>query len=161
MIPLVPPTRPRADPPRAARAAALRRPRTQAPGRFSHARARRLVAALYAYAFLDDFVLLYPLYALLFTDAGLTPVQVSALFVIWSLTGLTLEVPSGALADAVSRRALLVVAPLLGATGYGLWVAVPSFWAFAAGFILWGVRGALASGSLEALVYEEDRKSVV
>ena len=80
----------------------------------------RLVGALYAYAFLDEFVLLYPLYALLFTDAGLTAVQVSALFVLWSATGIVLEVPSGALADAVSRRALLVVAPLVGAAGYAL-----------------------------------------
>jgi MFS family permease len=116
---------------------------------------RRLVAALYAYAFLDEFVLLYPLYALLFTDAGLSPVQVSVLFVLWSGTGIVLEVPSGALADAVSRRALLVLAPLVGAAGYALWVTVPSFWAFAAGFVLWGVRGALVSGSLEALAYEE------
>ena len=116
---------------------------------------RRMVGALYAYAFLDEFVLLYPLYALLFTDAGLTTVQVSALFVLWSATGIVLEVPSGALADAVSRRALLVVAPLVGAAGYALWVAIPSFWAFAAGFVLWGVRGALVSGSLEALVYTE------
>src|ERR687883_652216 len=95
------------------------------------------------------------LYALLFTDAGLSPVQVSALFVLWSATGIVLEVPSGALADAVSRRALLVIAPLVGAAGYALWVSVASFWAFAAGFVLWGVRGALVSGSLEALLYEE------
>jgi len=116
---------------------------------------RRLVTALYAFAFLDEFVLLYPVYALLFTDAGLTAAQVSALFVLWSVTGIVLEVPSGALADAVSRRALLVAAPLVGAAGYALWVTVPSFWAFAAGFVLWGVRGALVSGSLEALVYTE------
>src|SRR5215213_5712314 len=116
---------------------------------------RRLAAALYAYAFFDEFVLLYPLYALLFTDAGLSPVQISALFVLWSATGIILEVPSGALADAVSRRALLVVAPLIGAAGYALWISVPSFWAFAVGFVLWGARGALVSGSLEALVYEE------
>lgn len=32
---------------------------------------------------------------------------------------------------------------------------IPSYWAFAAGFVLWGVRGALGSGALEALVYEE------
>ena len=115
---------------------------------------RRLVTALYAYAFLDEFVLLYPLYALLFTDAGLDAAQLSALFVLWSATAVVLEVPSGALADSLSRRALLVVAPLLGAAGFALWVAVPSFWAFAAGFVLWGARGALVSGALEALVYE-------
>jgi membrane protein implicated in regulation of membrane protease activity len=34
-------------------------------------------------------------------------------------------------------------------------VLVPSYWAFALGFVLWGVRGALSSGALEALVYDE------
>lgn len=58
-------------------------------------------------------------------------------------------------ADAVSRRRLLALAPLLAAAGYALWVAVPSYWAFAAGFVLWGSSGALQSGATEALVYTE------
>jgi MFS family permease len=114
-----------------------------------------LTATLYAYAFLDDFILLYPVYALLFTDTGLSVAQVSSLFVIWSLTGFVLEVPSGVWADAVSRRFLLVLGPVLAAAGFGLWVAVPSYWAFAVGFVLWGVQGSLQSGATEALVYEE------
>ncbi|MEU1182871.1 MFS transporter [Streptomyces sp. NPDC005820] len=114
-----------------------------------------MTATLYAYAFLDEFVLLYPVYALLFADTGLSVGQISSLFVLWSLTGVLLEVPSGAWADAVSRRLLLWLGPLLGGAGFALWVLVPSYWAFAAGFVLWGVRGALGSGALEALVYEE------
>jgi hypothetical protein len=66
-----------------------------------------------------------------------------------------LEVPSGVWADAVSRRVLLAVAPCLGAAGFGLWTVAPSYPAFAAGFVLWGMQGALQSGALEALVYEE------
>lgn len=100
-------------------------------------------------------MLLYPVYALLFADSGLSVGQISSLFVLWSLTGVLLEVPSGAWADAVSRRLLLWIGPLLGAAGFALWVLVPSYWAFAAGFVLWGARGALGSGALEALVYEE------
>ncbi|MFI7502321.1 MFS transporter [Streptomyces sp. NPDC049687] len=100
-------------------------------------------------------MLLYPVYALLFADAGLSVWQISSLFVLWSLTGVLLEVPSGAWADAVSRRLLLWLGPLLGGAGFALWVLVPSYGAFAAGFVLWGVRGALGSGALEALVYEE------
>ncbi|MFE6828771.1 MFS transporter [Streptomyces sp. NPDC057690] len=114
-----------------------------------------MTATLYAYAFLDEFVLLYPVYALLFADSGLSVGQISSLFVLWSLTGVLLEVPSGAWADAVSRRLLLWIGPLLGAAGFALWVLFPSYWAFAAGFVLWGARGALGSGALEALVYEE------
>src|ERR687883_1973754 len=116
---------------------------------------RRLAATLYVYAFLDEFVLLYPLYTLLFAHTGLTPAQISSLFILWSVTSIVLEVPSGAWADAVSRKALLCVGPLVGALGFGLWVAAPSYWAFAAGFVLWGAKGALVSGSLEALVFEE------
>ncbi|MFF8969473.1 MFS transporter [Streptomyces sp. NPDC014995] len=116
---------------------------------------RRLTATLYGYSFLDEFVLLYPVYALLFADTGLSVWQMSSLFVLWSATGVLLEVPSGAWADAVSRRSLLWLGPLLGAVGFALWVLVPSYWAFAAGFVLWGARGALGSGALEALVYEE------
>ncbi|MGI5147857.1 MFS transporter [Plantactinospora sp. CA-294935] len=119
------------------------------------ARARRLTTTFYLYAFLDDFVLLYPVYALLFTDTGLSVAQISSLFVIWSLTGIVLEIPSGVWADAVSRRLLLGAAPLLGAVGFGLWVAAPSYWVFALGFVLWGARGALQSGASEALLYDE------
>jgi len=91
----------------------------------------------------------------LFARAGLTAAQISSLFVIWSATSIVLEVPSGVLADGVSRRAVLCAGPLLGALGFGLWVAAPSYWAFAGGFVLWGAKGALVSGALEALVYEE------
>ena len=107
------------------------------------------------YAFLGDFVLLYPVYALLFADADLSTAEISSLFAIWSVTGFVLEVPSGVWADAVSRRLLLAAAPLLSGAGFALWVLTPSYPAFAAGFVLWGMQGALQSGALEALVYEE------
>ncbi|MEV0941327.1 MFS transporter [Micromonospora wenchangensis] len=118
-------------------------------------RVRRLSATLYSYLFLSDLVLLYPVYVLLFSDAGLTVGQVSALFVIWSVTAIVLEVPSGAWADAVSRRLLLCLAPLLTGACFALWVLAGSWWAFALGFVLWGAGGALGSGALEALVYTE------
>ncbi|MFG3656425.1 MFS transporter [Streptomyces sp. NPDC047706] len=114
-----------------------------------------MTRTLYGYAFLDDFVLLYPVYALLFGDNGLSLGQISSLFALWSVTGVLLEVPSGAWADAVSRRLLLLLGPLLTAAGFALWVLIPSYGAFALGFVLWGAGGALGSGALEALVYEE------
>lgn len=110
---------------------------------------------LYAYRFLDNLVLLYPVYTLLFADTGLTVWQISALFVIWSLATIVFEVPSGAWADSTSRRRLLVGAPLLTAVAFGLWVYAPGFWVFVLGFLLWGLKTALTSGALEALVYEE------
>ncbi|MFG1669247.1 MFS transporter [Streptomyces sp. Y7] len=128
---------------------------TLSPARVPATGVRRLTTTLYGYAFLDDFVLLYPVYALLFADTGMSLWQISSLFALWSITGVLLEVPSGAWADAVSRRRLLWIGPLLTAAGFALWVAVPSYGAFAAGFVLWGAGGALGSGALEALVYDE------
>ncbi|WP_371672774.1 MFS transporter [Streptomyces sp. NBC_00289] len=128
---------------------------TLSPVRVPVADVRRLTATLYGYAFLDDFVLLYPVYALLFSDTGLSLWQISSLFALWSVTGVLLEIPSGVWADAVSRRLLLWLGPLLTAAGFALWVLVPSYWSFALGFVLWGARGALGSGALEALVYDE------
>ncbi|MEO3777982.1 MFS transporter [Micromonospora sp. B11E3] len=116
---------------------------------------RRLTATLYGYAFLSDLVLLYPLYALLFSDTGLSVWQISSLFAVWSVAGFLLEVPSGAWADAVSRRLLLCIAPLCAGAGFALWVLLPSYPAFAAGFVLWGAGGALRTGALEALVFTE------
>ncbi|MGW2937102.1 MFS transporter [Streptomyces sp. NPDC001156] len=128
---------------------------THTPARTAATGIRRLAATLYSYAFLNDFILLYPVYALLFSDTGLPLWQISSLFALWSLTGVLLEVPFGALADAVSRRLALWLGPLLTATGFTLWVLIPSYGAFAAGFVLWGAGGALSSGALEALVYDE------
>lgn len=116
---------------------------------------RRLTATLYCYAFLNDLILLYPVYALLFSDTGLSLWQISSLFALWSVTGVLVEVPSGAWADTVSRRLLLWLGPLLTAVGFALWVLAPSYGAFALGFALWGTGGALGSGALEALVYDE------
>lgn len=95
------------------------------------------------------------MYSLLFAETGLSAARISTLFILWSAVSFLLEIPSGLLADLFSRRRLLVLAPLITGLGYGLWTFAPSYPAFAAGFVLWGVGGALASGAQEALVYEE------
>jgi MFS family permease len=84
----------------------------------------------------------------------LSDAEISGLFALWSTVGIVAEVPSGALADRFSRRGALVVAGVLQAAGYVLWVAMPGLPAFAAGFVLWGLGGALVSGALEALLYD-------
>jgi len=106
------------------------------------------------WALLADTIPIYPLYALLFAESGLSNSRISLLFIIWSAVAFIAEIPSGALADRFSRRAALVASSLLQALGYLLWITLPGFGAFAAGFVLWGLGGALASGSLEALLYD-------
>ncbi|WP_039794240.1 MFS transporter [Nocardia araoensis] len=102
-----------------------------------------------------ELIPLYALYALLFADHGMSTGQISLLFAIWSATSFLLEVPSGAWADTVSRRGLLVLSGVLLTAGFALWTVAPSFEGFAAGFVLWGTSGALASGTFEALLYDD------
>lgn len=107
-----------------------------------------------AWAFLSDSVPIYPLYALLFADQGLSTGQISSLLLVWSLVGFVAGVPSGALADRFSRRHALAASGAMQAGAYVLWLLWPGYPAFAAGFVLWGLGGALAGGAFEALLFD-------
>lgn len=80
--------------------------------------------------------------------------EISALFAIWSVTGLLAEVPSGALSDRFPRRLVLAFGSVLQAAGYVCWIVLPGFAGFAVGFVLWGIGTSLFSGTVEALLYE-------
>ena len=113
------------------------------------------LSEIYTYAFLDQFILIYPVYAILFRDSGLSPLQVGSLFAIWSGITILFEVPTGVLADKYSRRNILVAAQLLKAIGYGFWLFNGTYLGFAVGFALWGFAGTLVSGTFESFVYDE------
>ena len=110
---------------------------------------------LYAYAFLDDFIFIYPLYQLMFASRGLSVGQISWLFVIWSVAALAAEIPTCVLADKFSRTKLLAIGQIIKALGFGTWLVWPEFWGFAAGFVLWGIGSAFDSGTFQALIYDE------
>ena len=116
---------------------------------------RRLTAKFYIFSFFDDFILIYPLYTVMFADSGLSPYKITSLLVAWSLTAFLLEVPAGALADKFPRRHVLIVGIVLRAIGYGFWFFQRTYVGFLIGFLLWGVKSALTSGTEEALVYDE------
>lgn len=119
------------------------------------AEARATVRRLVAWAAADEFVPLYAVYALIFEDSGLTAASISIAFMAWSAAVVVFEVPSGALADRVSRRGLLVAATVLRAVGFTTWLVLPGLGGVVTGFVLWGVAGALGSGTWQALVWDE------
>lgn len=110
---------------------------------------------LYTFSFFDDFILIYPLYTLMFADTGVKPVKIASLLVAWSLTAFLLEIPAGAIADRYARRQVLLVGVAARAVGYLFWILMPNYFGFLIGFILWGIKSALTSGTLEALSYDE------
>lgn len=102
----------------------------------------------------------YPVLAILFLDLGLSLDQFVMLNLIWAATILLFEVPSGALADTVGRRNLLVTAAglmvcemlclLLAPRGGGGWL----LGVCVLNRILSGLSEACASGADEALAYD-------
>lgn len=116
---------------------------------------KKFLAKIYAFAFLDDFVLIYPLYAVMFTEFKMEPWQVAALFTVWSSTTFLLEIPSGVWADRYSRKKILLAGQLLKAVGFTIWMLFPTFIGFLSGFILWGIQCAFISGTFQALIYDE------
>jgi MFS family permease len=102
----------------------------------------------------------YPVFSILFLDFGLTLSQFAILNAVWAATIVVCEVPSGALADTIGRRNLLVFAGALMVIEIALWAFVPRddldllFWIFVLNRILSGMAEAAASGADEALAYD-------
>lgn len=112
------------------------------------------ILLFYTHCFFLEFVLLYPVYMLLFEEKGLSIPLISLLMIIWSVPVFVLEFPSGVLADKWSRKQLIVIGTLFKLAAYLLWLFADGFFLFAAGFVLWGVQIALCSGATEALLYD-------
>jgi len=110
---------------------------------------------LYAFSFFDEFILIYPFYALMFQDNGLSGSQISSLFVVLSVMIFLLEVPSGSIADKYSRKRVLLIGIMARAVAFGVWLLFPGYIGFLVGFMFWGIKRALVSGTMEAFVYDE------
>ena len=102
----------------------------------------------------------YPVMAILFLDLGLSLSQFALLNVAWAATSVLLEVPSGALADLVGRKRLVVFAAVLMVIEMGVFSFTPTtnltllFWLFMLNRVISGAAEACASGADEALVYD-------
>ena len=102
----------------------------------------------------------YPVFTILFLDFGLTIAQFSILNAVWAATIVLAEVPSGALADIVGRKRLLVFATLVMIFEIGIISFMPRtnpsmvFIIFLINRVLSGLAEAAASGADEALAYD-------
>lgn len=102
----------------------------------------------------------YPVFTILFLDFGLSLEQFALLNVIWAITIVFLEVPSGAFADVIGRRNLLIFAGGIMVIEIALISFVPLgninllLTVFVINRILSGTAEAAASGADEALAYD-------
>lgn len=104
--------------------------------------------------------LYYPVFTVLFLDYGLTIEQFAILNTVWAITIVIAEVPSGALADVIGRKKLLLLTSSLMIFEMLLLAFVPLgnanliFAVFFANRVLSGLAEAMASGADEAIAYD-------
>jgi MFS family permease len=102
----------------------------------------------------------YPVLAVLFLDFGPSIEQYALLNVAWAVAIVSLEVPSGALADQVGRKRMVVFSALLMVIEMAVFAFAPRgnpsllFLLFAINRVLSGAAEASASGADEALAYD-------
>ncbi len=102
----------------------------------------------------------YPIFTILFLDFGLTLEQFAILNAVWAATIVLLEVPSGALADTIGRRNLIIASAVIMIVEMALLCFAPIgqmpivFYLFLINRILSGAAEASASGADEALAYD-------
>ncbi|NJL19474.1 MAG: MFS transporter, partial [Bdellovibrionaceae bacterium] len=104
----------------------------------------------------------YPVFAILFLDLGLSVEQFAWLNVVWAATIVVLEVPSGAVADALGRVRMLQLAGFLMVGEMVLLMLAAAEGAHAgavfglllANRVVSGAAEAMASGADEALAYD-------
>lgn len=115
---------------------------------------RNFLSKIYAYSLFEGFLLIYPVYALLFKDSGLDVFEISLLLIIWMFTALIFEIPTGILADKYSRKKILISSYLVKIMGLSAWLLFRDFYSFALGFVMLGLGGALESGTFDAYIYD-------
>lgn len=122
--------------------------------------AQRNIRLFIAFRALFNARFYYPIFAIIYLDFGLSLEQFALLNVIWAVTIILAEVPSGALSDLFGRKKLLVFTTSLMVAEMAVWAFAPRadatvlFWILAINRILSGLGEASASGSDEALVFD-------
>lgn len=121
---------------------------------------RRNVPLFIAFRVLFNARWYYPVMAVLFLDLGLSVEQYALLNVAWAAAIVGLEVPSGAMADYLGRRKMVIFASVLMVIEMAVFAFAPRgnptllFTLFFINRLLSGAAEASASGADEALAYD-------
>ena len=95
-----------------------------------------------------------PVGTLYLQSKNLNYVQINSLWGIIVGTMFLTEVPTGIIADRLSRKRSINVALALQVLGEVIYIFADSYWPFALAAMIGGLGFAFSSGSLEALVYD-------
>ena len=98
--------------------------------------------------------LIMPVIVLFYKSNGLTMKDIFLLQSVYSLTLMTLEIPTGYFADRAGRKTSILIGATMGFTGYLAYSFSFGFWQFVIAEVILGVSQSLVSGADSAMLYD-------
>jgi MFS family permease len=115
---------------------------------------KRNLTALYLVKIAKWMNLIMPLIVLFYMSNKLTMKDIFLLQSIYSLTLMTLEIPTGYFADRAGRKTSILIGAALGFSGYLIYSFSFGFWQFVVAEVILGVSQSLVSGADSAMLYD-------
>lgn len=115
---------------------------------------KRNITVDYVYRFLSSFDITSAIWVLFLGYKGMSLIEIGLLESIYHTCNLIFEIPTGAMADLLGRRRVIILSRVASVLSCLIMLNSHSFWGFAIGFIFSAFGGNLNSGSEEALVYD-------
>ncbi len=115
---------------------------------------KRNISIDYIFRFISCFSITDAIWVLYLTYKGLPLWQIGILEGVFHITGFVSEVPTGAIADLMGRKKVIICSRICTILSCIIMLFADNMWQFAIGFIFnaWGYN--LLSGSEEALLYD-------
>lgn len=114
-----------------------------------------LTKRIFALSFMSEFIVIYPFYVIMFGERGdVSAAGVGILLAVWMIVSVLAEVPTGVIADKVSKKWSLVLGHIMQLLTFATWLLFPNFTGYLIGFIIWGIGEAFISGAFQAYLYE-------
>lgn len=115
---------------------------------------RNNIWKLYAIRFFHNLIPAYVIERLFWEQRGMTIQLVVYTEIIYAITVVLLEIPTGIIADKWSRKKMIMVEAFFGCLELLILVYATEFWHFAAAIFLAGIGRSAGSGAENALLYD-------
>ncbi len=100
------------------------------------------------------FNMVMPVIVLFYQDNGMGMQDIFMLKAIYSVAIVTMEIPSGWMADIWGRKKTLILGSILGSAGFLMYSFSYGFWVFAIAEIILGVGHSFVSGADSAMLFD-------
>jgi len=114
----------------------------------------RNISIYYRFKFSQNMLIIGPVLVPYMLFKGLSYSEMMLLQSISAVAVVLFEVPTGSIADRVSRKFSLVISSVIMAFGLSLYILCGSFLAFALAELLFGLGMTFSSGADSAILYE-------